>query len=70
MEANSVYLEQYVDSLETLPAELRRNFTLMHDLDTKNKAILQNVDAASDEYLQKVSIKYGYSIYILQQSGY
>ena len=48
------YLEQYLDSLGSLPAELRRNFTLMHDLDNKNKSILQEVDGASDEYLRKV----------------
>ena len=29
---NSLYLEQYLDSLEPLPGELRRNFNLMHDL--------------------------------------
>ena len=46
--SSSLYLEQYLDSLEPLPAELRRNFTLMHDLDTKNRKILEDVDAASD----------------------
>ena len=51
---NTLYLEQYLDSLASLPDELRRNFTLMHDLDLKNKTILQDVDAASDEYLRKV----------------
>ena len=44
-----------MDSLESLPGEVRRNFTLMYDLDSKNKNILQEVDAASDEYLRKVS---------------
>ncbi len=52
--SSSLYLEQYLDSLEPLPGELRRNFTLMRDLDSKNRAILQEVDAASDEYLRKV----------------
>jgi|ERR1711884_884157 len=52
--SSSLYLEQYLDSLEPLPAELRRNFTLMHDLDTKNRKILEDVDAASDDYLRKV----------------
>lgn len=49
-----LYLEHYLDSLESLPAELRRNFTLMHDLDVKNKTILNDVDSASDDYLKKV----------------
>ena len=52
--SSSLYLEQYLDSLEPLPAELRRNFTLMHDLDTKNRKILEDVDSASDDYLRKV----------------
>lgn len=43
-----------MDSLEHLPGELRRNFTLMFELDEKNKKILQEVDAASDDYLRKV----------------
>ena len=51
----SFYLEHYLDSLDSLPGELRRNFTLMHDMDEKNRNILQDVDAASDEYLRKVS---------------
>ena len=50
---NSLYLEQYLDSLEPLPGELRRNFNLMHDLDSKNKQLLQDIDTASDEYLRK-----------------
>lgn len=50
----SFYLEHYLDSLTSLPGELRRNFTLMHDMDDKNQNILRDVDAASDEYLRKV----------------
>jgi len=47
-------LQPLQDSLESLPGDLRRNFTLMHDLDVKNKNILREVDSASDEYLRKV----------------
>ena len=54
----SFYLEHYLDSLDSLPGELRRNFTLMHDMDDKNRNILRDVDAASDEYLRKVCFKY------------
>ena len=50
----SSYLEHYLDSLGNLPGEVKRNFTLMYDLDEKNKDILQKVDAASDDYLRKV----------------
>ena len=49
----TIKLEQCLDSLEALPGELRRNFTLMHDLDQKNRTLLQDIDAASDEYLRK-----------------
>ena len=51
---STLYLEHYLDSLESLPADLRRNFNLMHELDKKNKSILEDVDSASDEYLRKV----------------
>uniref|UniRef100_A0A0K2VH69 Inhibitor of growth protein n=2 Tax=Lepeophtheirus salmonis TaxID=72036 RepID=A0A0K2VH69_LEPSM len=51
---SNLYLEHYLESLETLPEELKRNFTLMYELDVKNKSILDNLDAASDEYLRKV----------------
>ena len=51
--ANTLYLENCLDSLEALPAELKRNFTLMHDLDNKNRTLLQEIDGASDDYLRK-----------------
>ena len=50
----TVYLEQYLDSLENLPTELKKNFNKMHDLDTRNKDILVDIDTASDDYLRKV----------------
>ena len=49
----NLHLENCLDSLEALPGELRKNFTLMHDLDQKNRTLLQNIDEASDEYLRK-----------------
>lgn len=52
--SSTLYLEHYLDSLESLPGDLRRNFTLMHDLDRKNRTILQEADALADEYLRKV----------------
>ncbi len=51
--AGTLYLENCLDSLENLPGELKRNFTLMHDLDQKNRSLLQEIDASSDEYLRK-----------------
>ena len=43
-----------MDSLENLPSELKKNFNRMHDLDTKNKDILVEIDTSSDDYLRKV----------------
>ena len=31
----STYLESYLDSISTLPFELKRNFTLMRELDSR-----------------------------------
>lgn len=50
----SSYLEHYLDTLESLPGKLRRNFTLMLEMDEKNMNILKEVDSASDGYLRKV----------------
>lgn len=54
MSQSPFYLEHYLDSLETLPGELRRNFTKMTDKDVMNKDIMVQIDGASDDYLRKV----------------
>lgn len=54
MSQSPFYLEHYLDSLETLPGELRRNFTKMTDKDVMNKDIMVQIDGSSDEYLRKV----------------
>jgi len=54
MTNSSYYLEHYLDSLDTLPEELKKNFNKMHDLDSKNKDIMVDIDCASDDYLRKV----------------
>ena len=54
MTSTTSYLEQYLDSLENLPTELKKNFNNMHDLDSSNRDILVEIDTASDEYLRKV----------------
>lgn len=54
MTNSQFYLEHYLDSLETLPGELKRNFTMMQDMDRRNKDIMIQIDGASDEYLRKV----------------
>ena len=54
MTNTTAYLEQYLDSLETLPSELKKNFGRMNELDLKNKDIMVGIDSGSDEYLRKV----------------
>ncbi|XP_045469885.1 inhibitor of growth protein 4 isoform X1 [Harmonia axyridis] len=49
---SALYLEHYLDSLEHLPIELQRNFTLMRDLDSRAQALLKSIDSQADEYLK------------------
>eukprot|EP00088_Acartia_fossae_P004088 TRINITY_DN11747_c0_g4_i2.p1 TRINITY_DN11747_c0_g4~~TRINITY_DN11747_c0_g4_i2.p1 ORF type:complete len:243 (+),score=81.11 TRINITY_DN11747_c0_g4_i2:79-807(+) len=54
MSGSTFYLEQYLDSLEDLPNDLKSNFNRMHDLDKRNRDIMISIDSSSDEYLRKV----------------
>ncbi|XP_018331788.1 inhibitor of growth protein 4-like [Agrilus planipennis] len=49
---SALYLEHYLDSLEHLPIELQRNFTLMRDLDTRAQGLMKNIDSLADNYLR------------------
>ncbi|CAH1175928.1 unnamed protein product [Phaedon cochleariae] len=49
---SALYLEHYLDSLEHLPIELQRNFTLMRDLDSRSQGLMKNIDLLADEYLR------------------
>lgn len=49
---SALYLEHYLDSLENLPTELQRNFTLMRELDSRAQALMKDIDFLSDEYLR------------------
>ncbi|RDD44253.1 Inhibitor of growth protein 4 [Trichoplax sp. H2] len=53
--ASVLYLEHYLDSIESLPSELQRNFTLMKDLDQKNQDIKGEIDKLTQQYVQEVS---------------
>ncbi|XP_054159796.1 inhibitor of growth protein 5-like [Oppia nitens] len=48
------YLDHFLDSLETLPTDLQRNFTLMRDLDTKTEDLVTKINGAAEEYIQTV----------------
>lgn len=54
MTTKAAYLEHYLDSLETLPSELQRNFRLMQDLDTRAHDEIQKVDKIGKEYLNDI----------------
>ncbi|EDV23924.1 uncharacterized protein TRIADDRAFT_50425 [Trichoplax adhaerens] len=53
--ASVLYLEHYLDSIESLPSELQRNFTLMKELDQKNQDIKGEIDKLTQQYVQEVS---------------
>ncbi|XP_064610405.1 inhibitor of growth protein 4-like [Liolophura sinensis] len=52
--ATAMYLEHYLDSLESLPTELQRNFTLMRDLDQRAQDLMKEIDKMAEEYLENV----------------
>jgi len=54
MSGSTFYLEQYLDSLEDLPTQLKSNFSRMHELDKRNRETMVQIDSSSDEYLRKV----------------
>ncbi|XP_025412951.1 inhibitor of growth protein 5 [Sipha flava] len=56
---SALYLEHYLDSLENLPVELQRNFTLMRDLDSRAQELMRSIDKLADDYLSNVK---GYSV--------
>ncbi|XP_026469367.1 inhibitor of growth protein 4 isoform X1 [Ctenocephalides felis] len=51
---SALYLEHYLDSLEHLPIELQRNFTLMRDLDSRAQSIMRNIDEIAETYLTEL----------------
>jgi len=53
--ATAMYLEHYLDSLESLPTELKRNFTLMGDLDTRAQDLLTKIDEDAKDYMDQAN---------------
>ncbi|XP_001943164.2 inhibitor of growth protein 5-like [Acyrthosiphon pisum] len=51
---SALYLEHYLDSLENLPVELQRNFTLMRDLDSRLQELIRNIDKLANDYMSNV----------------
>lgn len=52
--ANSLYLEQYLESIESLPYDLQRNFSLQRDLDQRAHDLLDDIDKLCEDYISKV----------------
>uniref|UniRef100_A0A3B4A619 Inhibitor of growth protein n=1 Tax=Periophthalmus magnuspinnatus TaxID=409849 RepID=A0A3B4A619_9GOBI len=52
--ATAIYLEHYLDSIENLPCELQRNFTLMRDLDNRTEEKKAEIDKLAEEYILNV----------------
>uniref|UniRef100_A0A3B3V8D7 Inhibitor of growth protein n=1 Tax=Poecilia latipinna TaxID=48699 RepID=A0A3B3V8D7_9TELE len=52
--ATAIYLEHYLDSIENLPCELQRNFTLMRDLDNRTEEKKGEIDKLAEEYIANV----------------
>ncbi|KAK6175383.1 hypothetical protein SNE40_013859 [Patella caerulea] len=52
--ATAMYLEHYLDSLESLPGELQRNFNLMRDLDQRTQDLMKEIDGLTKDYLENV----------------
>ncbi|XP_023646305.1 inhibitor of growth protein 5a isoform X2 [Paramormyrops kingsleyae] len=52
--ATAIYLEHYLDSIENLPCELQRNFTLMRELDSRTEEKKNEIDKLAAEYIANV----------------
>uniref|UniRef100_A0A671KFX0 Inhibitor of growth family, member 5b n=1 Tax=Sinocyclocheilus anshuiensis TaxID=1608454 RepID=A0A671KFX0_9TELE len=52
--AKGMYLEHYLDSIEGLPCELQRNFSLMEDLDNRTEEKKAEISELASEYIAKV----------------
>ncbi|KAI8604793.1 inhibitor of growth proteins N-terminal histone-binding-domain-containing protein [Dissophora ornata] len=48
------YLDDYLDTVESLPLELQRQFTLMQDLDAKAQSIMAQVGTKAAEFIDNV----------------
>ncbi|XP_053674876.1 inhibitor of growth protein 4 isoform X2 [Anopheles nili] len=51
---SALYLEHYLDGLEHLPNELKRNFTLMRDLDSRAQVLMKSIDEKADELMKSI----------------
>lgn len=52
---SALYLEHYLDGLEHLPNELKRNFTLMRDLDSRAQVLMKSIDEKANEFMKQLA---------------
>ena len=53
--ASAIYLESFFESIENLPKELQRNFSLMRDLDQRTQDIMKEAEQCTKEYKRTVA---------------
>uniref|UniRef100_A0A1Q3F856 Inhibitor of growth protein n=1 Tax=Culex tarsalis TaxID=7177 RepID=A0A1Q3F856_CULTA len=51
---SALYLEHYLDGLEHLPNELKRNFTLMRELDSRAQGMMKSIDEKANEFMKQL----------------
>ncbi|CAJ0758226.1 20293_t:CDS:2 [Entrophospora sp. SA101] len=55
LENSLIYLDDYLDTLESLPSELQRNFTLMRQLDASSTESMDNVSKRAFHLLEHLN---------------
>ena len=50
-----MFLASYLESIESVPGELQRNFNMMHDLDKRVYELMKEVESCYNQYLENVS---------------
>ncbi|XP_030376864.1 inhibitor of growth protein 5 isoform X2 [Scaptodrosophila lebanonensis] len=57
--SSAIYLENYLDGLESLPTELERNFKLMRKLDDRAQTAMQSIDSHAKDFMRKLAAENG-----------
>ncbi|XP_017467188.1 PREDICTED: inhibitor of growth protein 5 isoform X2 [Rhagoletis zephyria] len=57
--SSAIYLENYLDGLESLPTELERNFKLMRKLDDRAQTAMKSIDSRAKEFMHKLAANGG-----------
>lgn len=49
----SAFLASYLESIESVPGELQRNFNMMHDLDKRVQDLMKEIETVYSQYIEK-----------------